>query len=206
MTTRIYVRASTKEQNATRALSDLQAFATHLGGDYVAYIENFSGTKLNRPELNRLLDEAVSGDVLLVESVDRLSRLSQDDFKTLKDKIADKGLRLIVADLPTTHHHHQASDTITTEILSLINNMLIDLLATMARLDNDKRRERIIQGMKNKGYIPKGKQPNQQKHQLIQSYLNRGLTNKEIAKLADSSVATVSRVKKQYLNQGLTTP
>lgn len=206
MTTRIYVRASTKEQNATRALSDLQAFATHLGGDSVAYIENFSGTKLNRPELNRLLDEAVSGDVLLVESVDRLSRLSQDDFKTLKNKIADKGLRLIVADLPTTHHHHQASDTITAEILSLINNMLIDLLATMARLDNDKRRERIIQGMKNKGYKPKGKQPNQEKHNLIKSYLNRGLTNQEIAKLADSSVATVSRVKKQYLNQGLTTP
>jgi hypothetical protein len=33
--------------------------------------------------------------------------------------------------------------SITSSILNLINNMLIDLLATMARLDNDKRRERI---------------------------------------------------------------
>ena len=35
--------------------------------------------------------------------------------------------------------------------------MLIDLLATMARLDNDKRRERIKQGLERSGYKPTGK-------------------------------------------------
>ena len=57
-----------------------------------AYVENFSGTKLERPTLNRLLDEAQPTDILLVESVDRLSRLSQDDFSTLKQRIKAKGL------------------------------------------------------------------------------------------------------------------
>lgn len=141
---RIYVRASTKDQDAERALDDLIDFSKSYSSNYCSYVENFSGTKLIRPELNKLLSESNNGDVLLVESVDRLSRLSQEDFDVLKQQIKAKGLRLVVADLPTTHH--LAQDGITGEILSVINSMLIDLLATMARLDNQKRKERIKQG------------------------------------------------------------
>ncbi len=35
--------------------------------------------------------------------------------------------------------------------MDVINNMLIDLMATMARLDQEKRVERIKQGLENKG-------------------------------------------------------
>ena len=49
MTIRIYVRASTKEQDAERALAGLIQFSQNYGSEYVAYIENESGTKLNRP-------------------------------------------------------------------------------------------------------------------------------------------------------------
>ncbi len=85
----------------------------------------------------------------------------------LKRRIQEKGLRLIVADLPTTHHLSQTNDSITSSILGLINNMLIDLLATMARLDNEKRIERIKQGLERSGYKPTGKKPNQTKHKRI---------------------------------------
>src|ERR1700712_2493163 len=159
MVTRIYVRASTKEQDAERALNTLINFAT---GEYVTYIENESGTKLNRPVLNRLLDESEQGDILLVESVDRLSRLTQDDFDTLKQKIKAKGLKLIIHDLPTTHVN--TADNMTGEILNVINSMLIDLLATMARLDNEKRKERIKQGLERSGYKPTGKKADTKKH------------------------------------------
>ena len=160
MTIRIYVRASTKEQDAERALSDLIQFSQSYGSEYVDYIENESGTKLNRPILNQLLNESMPGDILLIESVDRLSRLQQADFEILKQQIKEKGLRLIVSDLPTTHMQIRHDDTITTSLLELINNMLIDLLATMARLDNEKRRERIIQGLQRSGYKPTGKKAN----------------------------------------------
>ena len=40
------------------------------------YVENESGAKLARPELFRLLADAHAGDILLVEQVDRLSRLT----------------------------------------------------------------------------------------------------------------------------------
>ena len=93
MTTRIYVRASTKDQDAERALDDLRAFAKASKGDVKEYIENESGTKLDRPILNQLLDESKNGDILLVESVDRLSRLSQADFDILKGRIKEKGLK-----------------------------------------------------------------------------------------------------------------
>ncbi|NUF38978.1 recombinase family protein, partial [Acinetobacter lactucae] len=157
MTVRIYVRASTKDQDAERALSDLVLFANTIDSTQVQYIENHSGTKLERPQLNKLLSESEQGDTLLVESVDRLSRLTQKDFEVLKQRIKDKGLKLVVADLPTTHQTIGTSDDITGSILSLINNMLIDLLATMARLDNDKRKERIKQGLERSGYVPTGR-------------------------------------------------
>ena len=195
MTVRIYVRASTKDQDAKRALADLITFSESYGDRYVDYVENFSGTKLERPVLTQLLNDAEQDDILLVESVDRLSRLSQDDFAILKQRIKDKGLRLVVADLPTTH---TVSEGMTGEILAVVNNMLIDLLATMAKLDNDKRRERIKQGLANSGYKPSGKKANIAKHNRIKEYASKNnMTKKDVAKICDVGVATVYRVLKQ---------
>ena len=194
MTVRIYVRASTKDQDATRALADLVAFSTDYDDNYVEYVEHFSGTKLDRPVLAKLLIDAEQGDILLVESVDRLSRLSQDDFAIIKQRIKDKSLRLVVADLPTTH---TVSKSMTGEILTVINHMLIDLLATMAKLDNDKRRERIKQGLANSGYKPTGKKANTTKHNRIRELDSQNnMRKEEIAKAVGVGVATVYRVLK----------
>ena len=195
MTVRIYVRASTKDQDAERALSDLIKFSNDYGSEYIEYIENESWTKLNRPILTKLLNESNQGDILLVESVDRLSRLEQSDFEILKQQIKGKGLRLVVADLPTTH---VVNTGMTGEILNVINSMLIDLLATMAKLDNDKRRERIKQGLERSGYKPTGKKANTAKHTRIKQLLDAGdMTKEEIAKAVGVGVATVYRVKAQ---------
>lgn len=198
MNTRIYLRASTKDQDAQRALQILQDLNQDLNlGKTIVYVENYSGTKLDRPELNKLLSEANQGDTLLVESVDRLSRLTQRDFQELKRRIQEKGLRLVVADLPTTYQMIQTSDSITHSILDLINNMLIDLLATMARLDNEKRIERIKQGLERSGYKAKGKKANEAKHKRIKELLASGnMTKEEIAKAVNCGVATVYRVAK----------
>ena len=195
MTVRIYVRASTKDQDAERALNDLIQFGKGYESTHVAYIENFSGTKLNRPQLSLLLSESQNGDILLVESVDRLSRLDQSDFEILKQQIKAKGLRLIVADLPTTHAQQSG---MTGDILNVINGMLIDLLATMAKLDNDKRRERIKQGLERAGYKPTGKKADAKKHDRIKELAALGsMTKEEIAKALDCGVATVYRVLKE---------
>ena len=122
------------------------------------------------------------------------SRLSQDDFSTLKQRIKDKGLRLVVADLPTTHAQQNG---MTGEIMKVINDMLIDLLATMAKLDNDKRRERIKQGLERSGYKPTGKKADTAKHERIKALLATGaMTKEEISKAVDCGIATVYRVAK----------
>ena len=197
MTIHIYVRASTKDQDAERALDSLKEFASTIQDNVMEYVENESGTKLDRPVLNKLLDKAENGDTLLVESVDRLSRLKQDEFEVLKGRIKEKGLKLVVADLPTTHILLNTDDTITSSILNLVNNLLIDLLATMARLDNEKRIERIKQGLERSGYKPTGKKADTAKHARIKELNNKGLTKEEIAKAVGCGVATVYRVLKR---------
>ena len=198
MTVRIYVRASTKEQDAERALDDLVMFSKKYGDKYVSYVENHTGTKLERPELTKLLNESNNGDILLVESVDRLSRMKQDDFEKLKVILKDKGLRLVVADLPTTQIELKEGDDTTGSILELINKLLIDLLATMARLDNEKRKERIKQGLARSGYKPSGKKANEEKHKRILELAASGtMTKEEIANAVKVGVATVYRVLKE---------
>ncbi|WP_256805059.1 recombinase family protein [Pseudomonas putida] len=203
MNAHLYLRASTKEQDANRAKVALELFAAEKGLSIAGiYAENISGTKLNRPELLALLDMARSGDVLLVESVDRLSRLSQADWDTLKATIRAKGLRLVVVDLPTSHILVEAKG-ITGQIMDVINNMLIDLMATMARLDQEKRVERIKQGLENKRaadpeWKPTGKGRNAAKWTEVESLMQKHPTMSadQIAKLADCGVATVYRIKR----------
>jgi DNA invertase Pin-like site-specific DNA recombinase len=85
---RAYLRASTDEQDANRAREQLNAFATERGLTIVlSYVENESGAKLARPELFKLLADAHEGDILLVEQVDRLSRLTAADWEKLKAEL-----------------------------------------------------------------------------------------------------------------------
>ena len=204
MNAHLYLRASTKDQDANRAKVSLELFAAEKGLSIVGvYAENISGTKLNRPELLALLDTAESGDVLLVESVDRLSRLSQADWDTLKATIKAKGLRLVVADLPTSHMLVETKG-ITGQIMDVINNMLIDLMATMARLDQDKRVERIKQGLEKKKaaepeWKPTGKSKNAELWIKVQSLMVKhpSMSADQVAKLADCGVATVYRIKRE---------
>ena len=196
------MRASTKEQDAKRAEQHLLSFcATHNLNVVARYVENYTGTQLERPMLGKLLSESSKGEVLLVESVDRLSRLSFDKWQELKQIINEKGLRLVVVDLPTTHTL-LSSDELTSNILCIINNMLLDIMATMARIENDKRKERIIQGQqraKAAGKVIGGRSKNPEIRERVVSYFEKGLSVEDMAKLAGCSVATVYRVKKEYM-------
>jgi DNA invertase Pin-like site-specific DNA recombinase len=100
---RAYLRASTDEQDASRARDQLKTFAADRGLHVAAwYVENESGAKLARPELFRLLADSQPGDVLLIEQVDRLSRLTRDDWDRLKTELSARKVRVVALDLPTS--------------------------------------------------------------------------------------------------------
>ena len=91
-----YLRASTKEQDAGRAIAELTKFVTDHCKDIASFTtENESGTTLARPKLMALLNSMQSGDVLLLEQVDRLTRLNANDWQALKRIIESKGVLIV---------------------------------------------------------------------------------------------------------------
>ncbi|GAB3386548.1 hypothetical protein GCM10027514_27390 [Azotobacter armeniacus] len=86
--------------------------------------------------------------MLLLESIDRLSRLPAEDWNKLKAAIDSKGLRIVALDLPTSHQgmRDTKGDEFTDRMLAAINGMMIEMMAAIARKDYEQRRERQAQG------------------------------------------------------------
>ena len=195
-----YLRASTSEQNASRAKNALKAFANQNGHRIAGwYIDNVSGTTMNRPELIRLLGDAEPGDVILIEQVDRLTRLDDAGWETLRKQITDKQLAIVSLDLPTSHLalSSTVSDDFTRSMLKAVNGMMLDMLAAIARKDYEDRRRRQSEGIikaKAEGKY-RGRVADVQKHELIRTLrLANGKSLRETARLAGVSKMTVIRV------------
>jgi DNA invertase Pin-like site-specific DNA recombinase len=198
---RAYLRASTKDQDATRAQDELRAFAAGRGWKIAAsYIENESGATLQRPELFRLLADCQPGDVLLVEQVDRLSRLTSADWERLKNEIRTRHVRIVALDLPTSWNLVGAdADDITGRILDAINNMLLDLLAATARKDYNDRRHRQAQGIEKAKAAGayRGRPENTERNKAILAMLKGGQSWATILKATGCSRGTVAKLAKQ---------
>jgi DNA invertase Pin-like site-specific DNA recombinase len=112
-----------------------------------AYIESESGAKLARPELFRLLGDSKPGDILLIEQVDRLSRLNDADWRRLRMEIDQRQIRVVALDLPTSFQFADVKDEFMSRMVHAFNGMLLDMLAAISRKDYDDRRRRAAQGI-----------------------------------------------------------
>lgn len=197
---RSYLRASTDEQDAGRARTSLEKFASdHNKVIACEYLENASGAAADRPELLRLLKDARKGDVLLVESIDRLSRLPADDWARLKSAIDAKGLRIVALDLPTSHQgmRDTKGDEFTDRMLAAINSMLVEMMAAIARKDYEQRRERQAQGIQKAKAEGKyqGRPVDEELHKRVKELLGAGLGIRATARHANCSTTTVLRIR-----------
>lgn len=199
MFVRAYLRASTDDQNAERAREELTAFAEEHGKRIASYyVENVSGATLDRPELQRLLNDSQPGDILLLEQVDRLTRLKDEDWQRLKRQIEDKGLSVVAKDLPTSYQAFDVKEgqDFMQSMLKAINTMMLDMLAAIARKDYEDRRKRQGQGIqkaKQEGKY-RGRQADSKRHRRVIELRDAGHTLNDIAKLSGYSKATVCRV------------
>lgn len=197
MFVRAYLRASTAEQDASRAKADLDAFAAERGLRIAAYyVENESGANLSRPELFRLLSDCYAGDVLLIEQVDRLSRLDAEDWESLKRELQVRKVRVVALDLPTSWMMTSSTDEITARMMDALNSMMLDMLAAIARKDYTDRRRRQQQGIEKLkaegGY--KGRKEDVQRNDAIMSMLRRGDSWSYIVAATGCSRSTLSRL------------
>ncbi len=200
MFVRAYLRASTDAQDATRATAAIDAFAKKQGLRIAArYVENESGATLQRPELFRLLADCQPGDVLLIEQVDRLSRLTETDWRQLRAAIDAKQVRIAALDLPTSWGLAQAADEFTGRMLGAVNGMLLDMLAAVARKDYDDRRRRQAEGISKalKAGRYKGRQEDQKRNAGIATMLRAGSTWQEVQDAFQCSRGTVAKIRKR---------
>lgn len=203
MFVRAYLRASTDEQDANRARQALDAFA-HERGLHIAarYTENESGAKLQRPELFRLLADCGAGDVLLIEQVDRLSRLTEPDWRQLRAEIDRKHVRIVALDLPTSWSFARSEgDEFTARMLGAVNGMLLDMLAAVARKDYVDRRRRQAEGTakaKAQGRY-KGRAEDRKRNDGIAAMLRSGSSWQQVQDAFRCSSSTIAKVKRRLV-------
>jgi DNA invertase Pin-like site-specific DNA recombinase len=162
------------------------------------YAENESGTKLTRPELFRLLADSKPGDVLLTEQVDRLSRLTDADWRRLRAEIDTKQVRVVALDLPTSWMLLGGSkkDDFSRRMLSAINGMMLDMLAAIARKDYEDRRRRQAEGQARAKAEAKyrGRPEDTKRNTSIATMLRKGLSWSEVQDATGCGRATVAKV------------
>ncbi len=88
-----YARVSTRHQDLEGQLRQLEEERC----DKV-FFEKITGTKSNRPEFQKLLEEIQTGDTLVVTKLDRFARSTQDALNTIK-YLFEKGVRINVLNL-----------------------------------------------------------------------------------------------------------
>ena len=123
-----YARVSTEQQNLDRQLDMLQKY----GVDFI-YNEKMTGTKRNRPELEKLLERLTEGDTVVVESLSRLSR-STKDLIWLIETFNSKGVNLVSL--------KESIDTTTST-----GKLLFTLMSAIAQFERDVIADRTREGL-----------------------------------------------------------
>ena len=124
-----YARVSQESQNLDRQLDALKKY----GVDMI-YNEKMTGTKKDRPELNKLLDRMTAGDVIVVESLSRLGR-STKDLIELTELFQSKGVHLVSL--------KESIDTNTST-----GKLLFTLMSAIAQFERDTIADRTREGLR----------------------------------------------------------
>ncbi len=138
-----YARVSTRDQNLNLQVDDLIT-----EGCEKIFQESISGTNIDRPELNRLLEQTRRGDVIVIWKLDRLGR-SLRHLVALISELLDKGVGLKSFNDPI--------DTTSSQ-----GRLIFNIFASLAEFERDVIIERTQAGLKaarargRKGGRPKG--------------------------------------------------
>lgn len=173
-----YGRVSTLDQS-----TDIQKEALLAAGVEKLFLENYSGAKSSRPQLDRLRDQMRRNDVLYITRLDRLAR-STKDLLLLVSEFEEAGVTLVVLE--------QKIDTSTTE-----GKFLLAVLGAVAELERDLILSRTRQGLaaaRAKGRVG-GRKPKMSPQQIseVRNFYEAGKSVTDIASIFNVSRATIYR-------------
>ncbi|MDD6735219.1 MAG: recombinase family protein [Clostridiales bacterium] len=173
-----YARVSTSDQCLDRQLDAL----TKYGVDKI-YQEKISGTKKNRPELDKMLSVLKSGDTVVVESLSRLGR-SVKNLSELMERFNADDIRLV-----------SLKETIDTK--SSTGKLLFTILSSLAQFERDVLAERTREGLnaaRARGHLGGRPKTNRSKiDKAIALYNTKQYSISEITELTGISKSTLYR-------------
>jgi DNA invertase Pin-like site-specific DNA recombinase len=205
---RIYLRVSTQEQDLSRQeqiIENAKAAGFYIAGTYK---EKASGVSLDRPELSRMINELQTGDVIIAERIDRISRLPLPEAEKLIKSIQEKGAKLSVPGIVDLSELAVEADGVTKIVLDSVQDMLLKLALQIAHDDYTTRRDRQQQGiaLAKKANKFSGRKPNALLNKSIIELREVGKTIKDTAHLTKCSVSHVKAIwakHKAGSNEGL---
>ena len=203
----IYARVSSigDRQNTDRQVSDLLDYVKYQNLEISKiYEEHISGAKKNseRPILQQAIEYCKSNGVsiLLVSELSRLGRNAFEVLATVKDLI-DNGVNLYMQKEQLTLLDSEGKPTMFAPIM-------IATLSTCAQLERENIKFRLNSGRKL--YIERGGKlgrkvgsvkttdQKREEHKDIISYLKRGYSVRNTAKLTNKGISTVQRIKSEF--------
>ena len=136
-----YARVSSREQNLDRQLDQLSKYVDK----EKILTDKASGKDLNRPAYQALKGALGlrTGDTLVICSLDRLSR-NKENIRGELTWFQEKGIRLKILDLPTSLVEVPEGQE---WILDMINNILIEVLSSIAEQERLTIRKRQAEGI-----------------------------------------------------------
>ena len=135
-----YARVSTKEQNLARQIETAEKY--NIPTENI-YCDKISGRIKERPQYDILKERLVRGDEVYFQELDRIGRekaLIKDELEWFKSN----GIIVRVLDLPTTLIEFPAGQE---WVLEMVNNILIEVLGTIAEQEWEKIRKRRNEGI-----------------------------------------------------------
>lgn len=201
-----YHRTSTTDQHLDRGITEISSFCQNNGIKLEKiYTDQQTGKNFNRPRYQVLKEDILrDGDTLIVTELDRLGRNKRDTLKELQ-YFKDKNIRVMILEIPTTTQDLSTLDNSMAQmIMETINNMLIELYATMAQAEIEKKEKRQQEGiaaMKARGEWEKYGRPKAQKsdnwNEVITLWHNGEITAVEAMKRTGTKKTTFYKLLKE---------
>ncbi len=136
-----YARVSTRDQNLARQIAALRQY---IADERDIITDKESGKDFNRPGYQYLREVLLRpGDTLIVKSLDRLGRNKQQVKQEL-EYYKEIGVRVKIIDLPSTMVDFPEGQE---WIHDMINNIMIEVLATIAEQERLTIRQRQAEGI-----------------------------------------------------------
>lgn len=133
-------RVSSKDQNLAR---QLEAAKRYNIPEENVFCDKITGRKKERPEYDRLKSVVVRGDEVYFEELDRIGR----DKALIKEELEwfkERGVIVRVMDVPTTLMEFPDGQS---WVLEMVNNILIEVLGTIAEQEWKKIKKRREDGI-----------------------------------------------------------